>query len=130
MRELTLVEFLTAMLAEDGQIALATIDINARANMKRGKPTPRWLPEPGSTGICDETGTRIVAHTWVREREHIVRHDPARVLREVEAKRIIMREHDEEPCSVCLDDPEGCPTYRALALPYFGSAGYNESWRP
>ena len=55
---------------------------------------------------------------------HIARHDPARVLREVEAKRQILQLHDEECCAVCLDDVQGCPTYRALASIWCGHEDY------
>jgi hypothetical protein len=62
---------------------------------------------------------------------HIVRHDPARVLRQVEGLRIVMREHlEEECCAVCLDDVEGCPTLRALAAPYANHKDYRDEWRP
>lgn len=59
----------------------------------------------------------------------IARYDPARALAEVESKRLILREHDEEPCSVCIDDINGCPTRRAFALPYAGHPDYDPAWR-
>lgn len=62
--------------------------------------------------------------------EHAARHDPARVLRQVAGLRIVMREHLEEGCSVCLDDVQGCPTLRALALAYFDHPGHDKAWRP
>jgi Family of unknown function (DUF6221) len=76
-----------AALAEDEAIALATIDINDRVRMRRGEPTPRWVPEPGGSGIRSEDryGILRVRHTWARERDHITRNDPARVLRRVKA---------------------------------------------
>ncbi|MER6605853.1 DUF6221 family protein [Streptomyces sp. NPDC000927] len=93
-------------------------------------------------------------------RMHIARHDPARVLRETEAKRhlldlhgIVHRnigwqdsdsevEYGELPvCGHCVprnahylareDVPEGpCVTVRLLALPYADHLNYRDTWRP
>jgi hypothetical protein len=75
---------------------------------------------------------------------HIARHDPARVLRKVEAKRrIIARhalrhvtgfdpdgmEHDSQECTECVEDWP-CPTLRLLALPYADHTDYGEKWKP
>ncbi len=79
---------------------------------------------------------------------HIARHDPARVLREVAAKRRIMELHQEglsndfpmgvEPaegdilCMTCddraLKQYYPCPTLRLLALPYADHADYRADW--
>jgi hypothetical protein len=62
--------------------------------------------------------------------EHIARHDPARVLAEVEAKRRLLDLHDGwHSCGVWECDGD-CPTVRLLALPYAGRDGYDETWRP
>jgi hypothetical protein len=79
---------------------------------------------------------------------HIVRHDPARVLREVEAKRRILELHKavhyrqyDPPAWICLecssrDDDHyhvtdaPCETVRLLALPYSDHPGYKEAWKP
>ena len=64
----------------------------------------------------------------------IAEHDPARVLREVEAKRRIIEEHPYAgagKCETCdLDRDWPCPTLRLLALPYADRSGYREEWRP
>jgi Family of unknown function (DUF6221) len=90
-----------AGLAEDEAVALATIGINERASMLAGQPPPRWVPEPGGSGIRSEDryGILRVKHTWANERAHIVRNDPARVLRRVKATRdlvaaILAERHD------------------------------------
>lgn len=91
--------------------------------------------------------------------QHAARHDLARVLREVEAKRRIVElhgivhrnigwleggddEYDEIPvCGLCVpkhshyrrreDVPEGpCPTLRLLALPHADHPDYREGWKP
>ncbi|WP_173261029.1 DUF6221 family protein [Streptomyces pacificus] len=72
---------------------------------------------------------------------HIARHDPARVLREVEAKRRILREHrqdslpdgiDLEECYTCggVNERWPCPTLRLLALPYADHPNYRQKWKP
>jgi hypothetical protein len=53
---------------------------------------------------------------------HIARHDPARVLREVEAKRLLLQLHRE--CDA------QCYILKVLALPYADHPSYNEAWRP
>lgn len=83
--------------------------------------------------------------------DHIARHDPARALQDVEAKRRIMAEHkqflghrenvpDGEPttgCGTCDTSSDGwiepngyCLTLRLLALPYDTHPDYCEEWRP
>lgn len=80
--------------------------------------------------------------------EHIVRHDPVRVLREVEAKRRLLDEHKpdrpkgrpnmERHCLTCTTaqgwdetaSEANCLTLRLLALPYADRPGYREDWRP
>jgi hypothetical protein len=70
----------------------------------------------------------------------------ARVLREIDAKRQILDEHElvptapgKEPgCAVCVATPSWgpevvsgpCTTLRLLALPYADRPGYREEWRP
>jgi len=100
----------------------------------------------GETGVIVATeGDRAEecasAH-WSGVAEHIVRHDPARVLAEVEAKRQLLHLHrqmeDSEEmldfCATC--DAAGkypeypCQTLRLLALPYADHADYREEWRP
>ena len=55
---------------------------------------------------------------------------PAWVISDTAAKQEVVRVHDEdEACSVCLDDVNGCPTFRALALPYAAHPDYWAEWR-
>lgn len=68
---------------------------------------------------------------------HIARHDPARVLREVEAKRRLVALHDR-PNHQCVteDGPtqwhaaDPCATLRLLALPYATHPDYRPEWAP
>lgn len=138
---MTLVEFVTARLDDDEEIALATISVNIRADMKNdAAQPPRWLPEPGSSAIWDENGTRRVAHTWARESAHIVRHDPARVLREVEAKRKLIQAIYTGMADYAANITEskgddcGALEYRdelleLLALPYADHPDFRDEWR-
>ena len=83
------------------------------------------------------------------ERNHILRHAPARVLREVAAKRAILDVHSatypvtypqpsgQPTCGVCHAggwdwDPEQwpCPTVRALAAVYSDHPDYRQEWAP
>jgi hypothetical protein len=72
---------------------------------------------------------------------HITEWDPARVLREIDAKRQIAEQHRPVGYgNVCLSychtrtpsEPQTwpCLTLRLLALPYAGRPGYREEWRP
>lgn len=78
--------------------------------------------------------------------QHIVRHDPARVLREVNAKRRLLDEHpnvNDGSCGTCVTPQWGyptrggsspqaypCTTLRLLALSYADHPDYQECWRP
>lgn len=77
---------------------------------------------------------------------YLARHDPARVLREVEAKRAIIAEHsifvaeNEDPrkprhevgcerCGYLGNDPtSGCKTLRSLAATYSDHPDYRKEW--
>lgn len=52
---------------------------------------------------------------------HIALHDPARVLREVEAKRLLLALH--RGCDA------RCYVVKVLALPYMDRPGYRDEWR-
>jgi hypothetical protein len=89
--------------------------------------------------------------------EHVARHDPARVLAEVDAKRRIIDLHhpdkhlenwywDTRKCAECghrwhqmtppgtpptvIGPATGCPTLRLLALPHAGHPDCREEWKP
>ncbi|HEY9367551.1 DUF6221 family protein [Streptomyces sp.] len=126
---MTLVEFLTARLDEDEQAA------------RECGGAPWSAPIPGmvhvdAKAIADNKlawGQLGYVATVEREhdRQHIARHDPARVLREVEAKRRIIEE-----CEPGFNPPNAQAKYTAetvlqcLALPYADHPDYDEDWRP
>ncbi|MGW1154489.1 DUF6221 family protein [Streptomyces rubiginosohelvolus] len=130
-----LVAFLKARLDDDAQVA------------RRAGDSFRQI---GETGVIVATeGDRAeecASANWSGVAEHIVRHDPARTLREVEAKRQLLDEHqdvNDGSCGTCVDGKWGYPTHgggspqsypcrtlRLLALPYSDHPEYEEAWRP
>lgn len=122
------------------------------AAIRHGESAPRWVPSPnGDAGVWDTDGVPRVKFVWARERDHIIRHDPARVLREIEAKRQLVKLHGAATlragggaqyyatatvCRSCEPNhqfPElswPCDTLRLLALPYADHPDYLAEWRP
>lgn len=162
--------FLTARLAEDEQVARRAVAQHERAvaACKAGRPAD-MEDLPGETaadwsGGSDEDGRgRWRQAVWAGEGfvtlcemadeydgatpEHMARHDPARVLAEVGAKRRIVKRHrpwreDEDDvtvsggrlqagqCYECEGQWVPCPTLRLLALPYAAHPGYLAEWAP
>ncbi|MFC8273730.1 DUF6221 family protein [Streptomyces sp. NPDC057271] len=113
-----LAQFLRARLDEDEQTA------------RRAGDSFRQI---GKTGVIVSTeGDRAeecATANWAGIAEHIVRHDPARVLAEVDAKRQLidwvlrwpMRPHAPSSVDGILE---------RLALPYADHADYRDEWRP
>jgi hypothetical protein len=121
-----LVQWYDAQLDEDERIA------------RRAGDTFRQI---GETGVIVATeGDRAeecASANWAGIAEHIVRHDPARVLREIDAKRRLLDLHarahhqcvaEDGPTQWHVKDP--CATLRLLALPYADRPGYREEWAP
>lgn len=138
-------EFLTACVKDDERLALGSY------------PGP-WvtdLDDALDENVTNESG-QIVA--WVRARpftdatrSHIARHDPARVLREVAAKRKLIELHAPAVihgekggadwynrmtiCRTCTPSqqfPETawpCDTVKLLASVYADRPGYKEEWK-
>jgi hypothetical protein len=92
----------------------------------------RLKPDEKSRTVaeCGGFGARPVA-------DHVAEHDPARVLREIEAKRQIVERY-EELCAASKEDgligdvTEEYQDFllRLLALPYADRPGFREEWRP
>jgi hypothetical protein len=130
-----LIEFLTARVEEDKEAALAA-------------GGSEWTHNPdGMHGAIedDDSGETVTYHEGSPTREqsiHIVRFSPARVLRDIEAKRAIIEEHRprtdardlrSDPCDA--HDPitlesEPCDTLRHLAAVYRDHPDYREDWKP
>jgi hypothetical protein len=121
-----LAEFLAARISEDEAVANAgarRVGMPWRAGPQRGTPGGLVLDELGLVG---STGGRYAA-------DHIARHDPARALREADAKRALLAGHggvhrcdwgehrggDFGPCSTQLilgviysDHPDFCADWK------------------
>jgi hypothetical protein len=120
-----LVVWLRAQLDEDERIA-------------RSAGLASWQNVDMDGELRDDVNAGTVAYTpRVETRAHIARHDPARVLREIDAKRDIVGDLAEvirwaERKSLDYQDgADVCErTLKRLALPYADSPGYREEWRP
>jgi Family of unknown function (DUF6221) len=154
-----LVAFLYARLDEDETAAKAATDGPWKTEVfGRGSGRQEWV-------VVGHTGSRAtingeVGVGWMaglpHDGEHIARHDPVRVLREVAAKRAILELHHPDQklenwywsarvCAECKHSwhrivpgrppteigPEaGCPTLRQLAAVYADHPGYRQEWKP
>ncbi|WP_406735364.1 DUF6221 family protein [Streptomyces sp. NBC_01108] len=110
-----LVQFLRDRLNEDEAVA------------RRVKSSWRQIGETGVIVASDGDRAEECANgNWTGIAEHIVRHDPARVLREVEAKRQLLDGHtpDYHWC------PMGDNVLKVLALPHADHPDYRDEWRP
>jgi hypothetical protein len=155
-----LVAFLRRMYDEDEQIARRACEYaeaNWHLDEEFGKTVLWWPPEPRVAEKEREHGLPVVSDQWrgktiesggTRIAPHIARHDPARVLAEIEAKRRIMAEafhhaavidsewgccHDAEEIEqgLCPEQhPDELPLLRLLALPYASYPGYRPEWAP
>jgi hypothetical protein len=132
-----LVAFLRARLDEDEAAAKAA---------EENSFAPWAIVNPGEVVYFEDRGDEgkpyIVAECdGVEEAEHIARHDPARVLREVEAKRRIVDRYEDAVTR--QDDPAHSRiaafhevaeyddwVLPLLALPYSDHPDYREEWRP
>jgi Family of unknown function (DUF6221) len=129
-----LAEFFAARLDEDAEAA------------RFCSPAP-WQASPRGTYVDDANGTRLAGLMFTDDGLHIARYDPARVLREVEAKRQILAEHERRltvpaSCGRCFDAtiddsksagtwmaPYPCRTLRLLAAVYADHPDYDPAWK-
>ncbi|MGW2089915.1 DUF6221 family protein [Streptomyces sp. NPDC001880] len=97
----------------------------------------------GSGLVSDDAGMVVTYKTGSADRHtaHIAHQDPARALREVEAKRGLLKRYEEPETSAALPDsfneftagveravlPE---VFRHLTLAYADHPEYREEWRP
>ncbi|MEU7103558.1 DUF6221 family protein [Streptomyces sp. NPDC046215] len=120
--------FLHARLDEDEQVARAA------------QPAP-WVRRDHVAGVHADNATearpygsavadcrRVPDGYGVPNALHIVRHAPARVLAEVDAKRAIVEEIED--AEVRWYGDKLIPVLKRLALPYADHPDYREEWRP
>jgi hypothetical protein len=102
-----------------------------------------WREDGEGTGeiLCSDSR---VAENLISARieglaPHITRHDPARVLREIKSKRLIVRECENQAAWESTAGRKypattawalAVTTLRLLALPYSDRPGYREEWKP
>jgi hypothetical protein len=126
-----LVRWLSAQLDEDERVA-------------RGCSGMAWQEHP-KNWVSAASLSRVALVVHDGDRSHVVRHDPARVLRETDAKRRLLELHaleyrdrpervlgeaDDPFCAECSGEAFPCETLRLLALPYADRPGYREEWAP
>ena len=133
----SLVDFLRARLVEDERIALP----HCAEGRRRIEGAGRWRCDDMGGTVREslinplDGGYEVVAQADLHmTAEHIARHDPARVLAEVAAKRAILDLHAEPghlPCDahnpITLDN-EHCETVLLLAAPHADHPDFDPSW--
>jgi hypothetical protein len=127
----SLIAFLRARLAEDEQAAVATHDTELPWEVARDSAlTQRTSPTHGYEMV---PGHIVRTQLGTLRAIHIARHDPARVLREVEAKRRIIEWLVDVARVLDAREvyaPDADDGLRLLALPYVGHSDYREEWKP
>ncbi|MFJ4837162.1 DUF6221 family protein [Streptomyces sp. NPDC088746] len=133
-----LVQFLRARLDDDSAAARAA---------SWDEDGDRWdTQHQGQWSVIDHTDDGVIevpphAANDAGVAQHMARHDPARVLREVEAHRLLLKRYDEPETSPDLPDSMNKLTsgvqrqvladvFRVLALPYADHPDYQETWKP
>jgi hypothetical protein len=123
-----LVQWLRAQLDEDARIA-------------RAVTTPgTWRVGSSHGGSTVEGDGWTVGNADELDAAHIARHDPARVLREIDAKRQVLDWYQQRAAVDSRgEDPDDYENVtgstletvvQILALPYADRPGYREEWRP
>lgn len=137
-----LIEFLRARLDEDERVARAAIGTAAFAK-QTGEWSFEWVDHPhgkiptvfavADTGVKTQAASMETAWECQERGAHIARHDPARVLREVEAlRRIVDEHHPVDPCDAhdASFRSISCDTLRALAAIWADHEDYRAEWQP
>jgi len=128
-----LITFLRARLDEDQAVAQA-----ATAGPWTTMGQRVMAPSPPSTrpGVGMAAGHAAASADFNETAAHIARHDPARVLAEVEAKRILLGDHERfvaerrRMMGGWDSYPEASPVLTAFAAAYADHPDYREEWRP
>jgi len=130
-----LVQWLRAQLDEDLRIAEAATGHHWDVC---DETTPYLIHDVDAYRVnrtLDSTVGRVAVAEAAEDRSHIAEHDPARVLREVDAKRRLLYQFEHRGNSVratagLWDGGVWDDMLRLLALPYADRPGYRPEWRP
>ena len=120
-----LIAFLRARLDEDERAAVAAAGQQTYYDWEVHEAEPPEQPEVRVKG----EPYRVAGGVDDSTAEHIARHDPARVLSEIESKRRLI-----QWCEWMVGDFRGSDVWKdvlpLLALPYVGHSDYRAEWRP
>lgn len=129
-----LVQFLRARLDEDEKTAVGADD-------SLGRTRRHWSVGPNGEEVLASGFYQMVADVPAGVARHVARHDPARVLAEVDAKRRVLDEYEASAAASGEADEDGYEyadgwafalqrVVQILALPYADHPNYREAWRP
>ncbi|MBP2053934.1 hypothetical protein J2Z21_006936 [Streptomyces griseochromogenes] len=133
-----LARFLRARFQEDARVARDAVE---------GAPGAVWgvLADDIEQVLTSQDGrtthtplAQFGADDPVKLLTHVARHDPARVLRDLDAGQALLDEHGVRHgrCRTCTGRERAtghrspCTTLRLLALPFAGHPDYDASWCP
>lgn len=111
-----------ASMSPEELIAVVTRGLDADEETAREAGNRRWLVEDNMISLWPEDEhDGFMSWPTRADARHAYRHDPSRVLADVESKRAILAEHyPVDPCDAhdAAFRTVACPTLIALARPY------------
>lgn len=145
-----LLRWLGEQLDEDERIARRAFEYASpewHLDEEFGETVLWWPPEPHVAENERKHGLPVTADRWrgmtidasgQQIAPHIATHDPARVLREIDAKRELLRRYEAMAADVLVltsGTQEILSEYRRVILPslaagYSDRPGFREEWRP
>ncbi|MFD0408613.1 DUF6221 family protein [Kitasatospora sp. NPDC127116] len=114
--------FLIARLDEDEQAARTALGTNEVA--RPAEQRARWVRRGDEIWSQGRNDVIVVGKTWARPGDHIARHDPARVLADVDAKRRVLADVES------FTEDGALAVLQLLALPYADHPDYRPEWAP
>ena len=134
----TLIDWLRAQVNVDEQIANAAARDAGGPEWSAGNELLSESVYTAGTGSYIATGPYDCGLSW-ELRQHIAEFDPARELRDVKAKRLIMSEWQKADEAAAMDASDFSAriakfafglTLAAIATAYEDRPGYRKEWRP
>ncbi|RPK76550.1 hypothetical protein EES45_23005 [Streptomyces sp. ADI97-07] len=131
-----LVQFLRDRLDEDAAAAQSAASQEGGGTWEVLRLPPMDTPSVCGRPQPGEYALPVIVDLDDHERAaHIARHDPARVLAEVDTKRLLMYQFENRGNSVRGSGQSSTggvwdSLLRMLALPYSGHPDYRDEWRP